>query len=230
VAHVRPTTQTPQPRNRILIVAGENWHKGVVGLVAGRLSNKYHRPALVMSIDGDRCVGSGRSIRTVNLHEQLEAASDLFTHFGGHEFACGFSLERRHLDALRERLGEQFATLDEGLFVHEAEAEGELTLAMIDGEFIAAHEMLQPFGAGNPQPLFIVRNAEVKNTRTFATDCTELALEDGTGKATAIVWPSAKALAPLLERGARADLLVQIEPDAWCGGRLTVIDVCVASG
>jgi hypothetical protein len=70
----------------------------------------------------------------------------------------------------------------------------------------------------------------VKNTRTFATDCTELALEDGTGKATAIVWPSAKALAPLLERGARADLLVQIEPDAWSVGRLTVIDVCPASG
>ncbi len=228
------SSATSPPRNtipnRILIAAGEGWHKGVVGLVAGRLANRFHRPALVMSIDGERCVGSGRSIPTVNLHAQLEAAADLFTHFGGHEFACGFSLERRHLDALRERLEGQFARLDEALFLHEAEAEGELTLGMIDGDFVAAHEQLQPFGAGNPQPYFIIRNAEVKNTRTFATDCTELALEDGTGKATAIIWPSAKTLARRLERGTRADLLVQIEPDAWSGYRLTVADARDASG
>lgn len=164
----------------------------------------------------------------MNLHEQLEAVADLFTHFGGHEFACGFSLERRNLEALRERLTAKFALLDELLFRREAQAEAEMTLGEIDREFVAAHEMLQPFGAGNPHPLFIIRNAEVKNTRTFSQDCTELALDDGTGTAVAIVWPSAKTLTPHLERGARADLLVQIEPDAWSGGRLTVMDACEA--
>jgi single-stranded-DNA-specific exonuclease len=217
-------------RSRILIAAGESWHKGVVGLVAGRLANRHHRPALVISIDDEVCVGSGRSIPTVNLHAQLEGAADLFTHFGGHEFACGFSLERKNLPALQERLAAQFAVLEEELFHREAEAEGELTLAAIDKEFVAAHELLQPFGAGNVQPLFIVRNAEVANTRTFAQDCTELSLDDGSGKGVAIVWPSARTLTPLLQRGARADLLVQIEPDAWCGARLTVVDAVVEPG
>jgi single-stranded-DNA-specific exonuclease len=224
VADLHRNLATSEPRNRFIIAAGENWHRGVVGLVAGRLANKYHRPALVISIDGERCTGSGRSIPTVNLHEQLEGAAELFTHFGGHEFACGFSLERRNLEPLRERLAEQFASLDEALFRREAQADGELELGMIDGELMKAHELLQPFGAGNPQPLFVIRNAEVMNTRTFATDCTELAIEDGTGKAVALIWPSSKTLAPRLERGMRADLLVQLEPDAWSVSKLVVVD------
>ena len=211
-------------RHRILIAAGEAWHKGVVGLAAGRLANRHHRPTLVISMEGERCVGSGRSITTVNLHAQLESVADLFTHFGGHEFACGFSLERKNLGALRERLAAQFASLEDSLFRREAHADAELTLAAIDAALIAAHEQLQPFGAGNPQPLFVVRGVEVLNTRTFASDCTELSVDDGTGRGVAIIWPSAKVLAPRLERGARADLLVQLEPDSWCGARMTVVD------
>src|SRR5439155_10199472 len=97
---------------RVLVLAAENWHKGVIGLTAGRIAQKYHRPTLVISIDGDRCAGSARSIPSINLHEQLESVADLFTHFGGHDYACGFSLEKRNLDALRERLAARFATLD----------------------------------------------------------------------------------------------------------------------
>jgi len=214
-------------RHRVLIAAGEGWHKGVVGLAAGRLANRHHRPALILSIEGERCVGSGRSIPTVNLHERLESVRDLFTNFGGHEFACGFALERRNLPALRERLAACFATIDEDAFRREAEADGALTVAAINAELIAAHEQLQPFGAGNAQPRFVVRDAEVVNRRTFAPDCTELSVDDGTGRGVAIIWPSAKVLAGRLERGARADLLVEIEPDSWCGVRMTVVDCCV---
>ena len=213
-----------QPRHRILIAAGEAWHKGVVGLAAGRLANRHHRPTLVISMEGERCVGSGRSIPTVNLHAQMEAVSDVFTHFGGHEFACGFSLERKNLDALRERLAAQLATLDPSLFLREAQVDAELTLGAMDAELITAHELLQPFGAGNTQPLFVIRNVEVLNSRTFAPDCIELSVDDGTGRGVAIIWPSARVLAARLERGARADLLVQVEPDSWCGARMTVVD------
>jgi single-stranded-DNA-specific exonuclease len=211
---------------RVIVVAGENWHKGVIGLTAGRLAQKYHRPTLAIAIDGDRCVGSARSIPTINLHEQLEAAADLFQHFGGHEFACGFSLERRNLDALRERLTRQFDAIDDELFRRVASVEARLTLDEIDREFVAAHEMLQPFGAGNPQPLFVVSDVEIAATRTFAPDCMELTINDATGKATAVLWPSAKALAAELRPGIRTDLLVQIEPNGYSdsGGRLTIVD------
>jgi single-stranded-DNA-specific exonuclease len=80
--------ETSQPRDRetprVLVLAGENWHKGVIGLAAGRIAQKYHRPTLVMSIDGETAVGSARSIPTIDLHAQLESVSDVFTHFGGH--------------------------------------------------------------------------------------------------------------------------------------------------
>ena len=207
---------------RVLVLAGDGWHRGVVGLTAGRIAQRYHRPALVMTIEGDVCVGSGRSIPTIDLHSELEAVSDLFTHFGGHEFACGFSLPARNVAELQRRLHERFATLDEELFRREARVDAELTLADIDEEFVKAHELLQPFGAGNTQPLFVVRDVTITGTRTFAADCCELSLQDATGRAIGVLWPAAKELASMLTRA--VDLLVQVEPDRYHGARLNVVD------
>jgi single-stranded-DNA-specific exonuclease len=227
-------SETQQPSNRIpsngapriLVLAGHNWHKGVLGLTAGRIAQRYHRPTLAIGIEGDIAVGSGRSIGTINLHAQLESVAELFTHFGGHEFACGFSLPASNVDELRRRLEERFASFDDSLFLRQSQVDAELTLAEIDREFVRAHEMLQPFGAGNLQPLFLVRNATVIATREFAADCCEITVEDGTGKGVAVLWPSARELAPDLARGATADLLVQIEPDGYSanGAKLVIVD------
>jgi len=221
---------THQPSNRVLVLGGDNWHKGVLGLTAGRIAQKYHRPTLVMTIEGERCIGSARSITSINLHAQLEEVADLFTHFGGHEFACGFSLETRNLPALRERLAANFAKLDEALFVRDANVDAVLTLGEIDRAFIEAHELLQPFGAGNPQPLFIARRVEVVGTRTFGEDCCELMLDDGSGRVAAVVWPSVKQLAAEIVQRVRADVLFQVEPDTYspAGVRLTIVDVRTA--
>jgi single-stranded-DNA-specific exonuclease len=213
---------------RILILAGERWHRGVLGLTAGRIAQRYHRPTLVMTIEGDLCVGSGRSIQTVDLHGELDAVHELFTHFGGHEFACGFSLDAKNLDALRQRLHERFERFDASIFRREAQVDATLTFAEIDAEFVAAHEMLQPFGAGNAQPLFVVRSVTVTGSRTFAEDCVELTLEDATGRAVGVLWPSAKGLRAQLN-GALVDLLVKVEPDRYSVARLEVVDVS-ASG
>jgi len=211
---------------RIFILAGHNWHKGVLGLTAGRIAQRYHRPTLAIGIEGDVAVGSGRSIGTINLHEQLASVAELFTHFGGHEFACGFSLPASNVDELRRRLEERFRSLDDALFLRESQVDAEVTLAEVDREFVAAHEMLQPFGAGNLQPLFLVRNASVIATREFAEDCCEITIDDGTGRGLAVLWPSARALAPDLLHGAIVDLLFQIEPDGYSptGAKLVIVD------
>jgi single-stranded-DNA-specific exonuclease len=208
---------------RVLVLAGEGWHRGVLGLTAGRIAQRYYRPTLAMTIEGDQCVGSGRSIPTIDLHAQLEAVSDLFTHFGGHEFACGFSLPLQNVEELRKRLHAQFEAIDETLFRREARIDAAITLAEIDPEFIAAHELLQPFGAGNTQPLFLIRNVTVKSTRMFAEECCELNIEDGTGTGVAVIWPSVKQLRGEL-RGT-VDLLAHIEPDRYHVSRLNVVDV-----
>jgi len=220
------TQQASNLRPRVLILAGEKWHRGVIGLTAGRIAQKYHRPTLVISTDGDEAAGSGRSIPTINLHEQLEQTADLFVHFGGHEFACGFALPSANISRLRERLEDQFESLDRDLFRRDAAIDAALDLAAIDRSFVAAHELLQPFGAGNPQPLFLARGVEVVGRRTFAPDCVELTLRDATGDATAVMWPSQKSLDATLGNGRRFDLLFHVEPDAHAGGgaRLAVVD------
>jgi len=212
--------------DRIYVLAGSNWHKGVLGLTAGRIAQRYYRPTLAIGIDGDLAVGSGRSIPTINLHEQLEAVADLFTHFGGHEFACGFALPASNVGELRRRLEERFAVFDEDVFRREARVDAEVTLAEVDQEFVKAHEMMQPFGAGNLQPLFLTRNANVIATREFAPDCCELTVDDGSGKAAAVLWPSARALAGDVKNGATVDLLFHIEPDGYTasGAKLTIVD------
>lgn len=214
---------------RILILAGEGWHRGVLGLAAGRIAQQWHRPTLVIAIDGDTCVGSGRSIRTINLHEALESAGDLFTHFGGHEFACGFSFPASRLPALRERLTERFAGMPGDVFDRHVTIDGWLELADVDREFVAAHELLQPFGAANDQPLFGIRGVRVKGKRHFAEDCCELTIEDRSGSGSAVVWPSVKQLTAAAD-GDPLDLLVRIEPDSWSktGGRLVLADLRAA--
>ncbi|HUP49017.1 MAG TPA: single-stranded-DNA-specific exonuclease RecJ [Thermoanaerobaculia bacterium] len=214
---------------RVLLLAGEGWHRGVLGLAAGRIAQQWHRPTLVMAIDGERCVGSGRSIRTVNLHQQLDSVADLFTHFGGHEFACGFSLPADRLPMLRERLRARFDELPPELFDRSATMDGWVTLAEIDREFVAAHELLQPFGAANDQPLFGIRAARVTSKRHFAEECCELGIEDATGRGAAVVWPQVKQLVAAAD-GAPLDLLVRIEPDGWspAGGRLVLADLRAA--
>jgi single-stranded-DNA-specific exonuclease len=223
-------TQDSGPRTqdlpRVLVLAGERWHRGVIGLTAGRIAQKFHRPTLVISIDGDQAAGSARSIPTVNLHEQLEAVSDLFSHFGGHDFACGFSLHPANIPELRRRLDEQFASLDEQLFRHDACVDAELTLGEIDRAFVQGHEMLQPFGAGNPQPLFLARAVAIASRRTFGENCVELTLQDMSGHATAVVWPSVQSLNGTLSTDARADILFHVEPDTYApaGARLSIAD------
>jgi len=226
VAATEGNPATRQLGKRILVLAGNDWHKGVLGLTAGRIAQRYHRPTLAIGIEGELAVGSGRSIPTINLHEQLESVGELFTHFGGHEFACGFALPASNVDELRRRLEERFASLDESVFRREAKIDAEVTLAELDKEFVAAHELMQPFGAGNLQPIFVVRNASVVGTREFAPDCCELTLDDGTGQALAVLWPSTRTLAPELARGATVDLLFHIEPDHYApsGAKLAIVD------
>jgi single-stranded DNA-specific DHH superfamily exonuclease len=127
---------------------------------------------------------------------------------------------------LRRRLEERFAAFDEDVFRREAQVDAEVTLAEVDQEFVKAHEMMQPFGAGNLQPLFLTRNANVTATREFAPDCCELTINDGTGRAAAVLWPSAKALAAEVRNGATVDLLFHIEPDGYAasGAKLTIVD------
>ena len=216
----------PSPElDRILVVAGEGWHKGVLGLCAGKIAQKYHRPALAISIDGDSAVGSGRSIAGLNLHGCLAQISDLFDHFGGHEYACGFSLKSHRLPELRARLASVASCLEESLFLREIVVDARVGISGVNASLMTELDLLEPFGAGNPRPVFLCESVRSMSARQFAPDCWELRLGDDESAFAAVLWPSRGELLSVLQAG-ESSVLFHLEPDSWApaGLRAEILD------
>ena len=145
-----------------IVVDGEGWHRGVIGIAATRVVERYNRPAIVISRNGDEAHGSGRSIRPFHLLDAVEASRSLFTRYGGHSHACGFSMPAANVEQLRAEL-DAFArarlTADDLDPVIEAEAE--LNLDQVTPCLYQALRMLEPYGRGNHQPAFVARNVRL---------------------------------------------------------------------
>ncbi len=141
-----------------LVVDGPGWHRGVVGIAATRVVERYHRPALVVSIEGDEAHGSGRSIPSFHLLEALESCRQVFTRFGGHAHAVGFALPAARVPELRAALDTFARTrLTPADFVPELEIEGQVTLDDLTPDFYQALRALEPYGMDNPEPVFCAR-------------------------------------------------------------------------
>jgi len=149
-------------RDAAIVSGARGWHPGVLGIVASRLARKYHRPAIVIGFDDNGIgKGSGRSIDGLNLVEALNRCAASLDKYGGHEMAAGLALREENFD----RFAEAFRSTARELLSDEAlqpciRLDHELPFTEIDVEFLRWHEMLQPFGNGNPQPLFFAREVE----------------------------------------------------------------------
>src|SRR5881296_1745535 len=149
-------------RDAAIVSGARGWHPGVLGIVASRLARKYHRPAIVIGFDDNGIgKGSGRSIDGLNLVEALNRCAASLNKYGGHEMAAGLALCEENFD----RFAEAFRSTARELLSDEAlqpciRLDHELPFTEIDVEFLRWHEMLQPFGNGNPQPLFFAREVE----------------------------------------------------------------------
>ena len=145
-----------------IVVDGEGWHRGVIGIAATRVVERYHRPAIVISREGEEAFGSGRSIRPFHLLEAVEASGNLFTRYGGHSHACGFAMPSANVAELRAQL-DAFArkrlTLAE--FDPVIEVEAELDLSEITPALFQMLRLLEPYGAGNHEPAFSARNVRL---------------------------------------------------------------------
>jgi single-stranded-DNA-specific exonuclease len=138
-----------------VVIDGEGWHRGVIGITATRVVERYGRPALVISLDGEEAHGSGRSIPAFHLLNALESSAAIFTRFGGHAHAVGFSLPSSRVTELRAQLdayARERLTLSD--FEPALNIDAELPLDAITPGLFDALRCLQPFGAGNPEPVF----------------------------------------------------------------------------
>jgi single-stranded-DNA-specific exonuclease len=141
-----------------VVIDGEGWHRGVIGITATRVVEKYGRPALVVSHDNGEAHGSGRSIRAFHLLDALESCRELFTRYGGHSHAVGFSLPSARVPELRAHLDQYArARLTLADFEPVLDFDAELDLEQVTPDLFQALERLEPFGQGNPEPVFTAR-------------------------------------------------------------------------
>lgn len=145
-----------------IVVDGDGWHRGVIGITATRIVEKYNRPTLVISREGDEAFGSGRSIRAFHLLEAVESCGNLLTRYGGHSHACGFAMPAANVPELRARL-DQFARtrLKPSDFDPILEVDGELDLTDVTPQLFHTLELLEPYGMSNPEPVFAARGVQL---------------------------------------------------------------------
>lgn len=172
---------------RALVFAGRGWHRGVLGIVASRLMDRYHRPVLILGIDDGMAVGSGRSIEGFNLYEALAKLEHHLEKFGGHYRAAGFTLRASNIQSLAEEMeGLAQQTLTEEHLIPSVDVDAEASLSELDERTIHRIGSLAPFGPGNPNPLFYGRAFEVLDSKIVGGKHLKLLLRQGSATREAI--------------------------------------------
>jgi single-stranded-DNA-specific exonuclease len=212
--------ESAQADDACLVVDSEAWHEGVIGIVAARLVDRYRRPSFVLAIDEDGVAkGSGRTVRGFNLHEALAAHAHLFEKWGGHAFACGFSIRRENIPAFREAMiARARATFAEGPKPPEVTASLAVDLAEINGEGLLWLRRFEPFGPRNEAPLFYAENVELYGMpRTVGEKHLKFAVRAGNATWDAIAFNMGHLLESLEERDRLARLVFHPEWNVFRG-------------
>lgn len=165
---------------KALVVFNSNWHKGIVGIVASRLTEKYYKPTIVLTKANGLISGSARSVHGFDLYSAIDSCRDLLENFGGHTYAAGLSLKEENLTEFTRRFEEYVAeNIKEDQLVPQIEIDCELTLADITPKFIRILRQFEPFGPGNIHPYFCVRRVfdHNSNSRKVGRDNEHLKLE-----------------------------------------------------
>lgn len=187
---------------RVLVLGKDGWHEGVIGIVASRLVDMYRRPVLLVSFKDGMGKGSARSIRSFPLHDALKMAEKHLESFGGHQFAAGFKVSEQKIDDLARELNKiAVEVLDSRVEeLPELEYDTEVTLSELDREFMFYHDKLAPFGYGNPQPLMLVRGAEiVSKPKVVGTRHVKFAVNDETATRSVIFFDGIDRIEELWE-------------------------------
>ncbi len=205
-----------------LVFSGDGWHRGVVGIVASRLVDRFHRPAFVLSEDREKgeAQGSGRSIPRFHLLEALESMPDLFTRFGGHRQAAGLTLALDRVAEFRERFNRYGAArLTRDDFQPTLEIDAPLDFREITDGAIADILSLAPFGFGNPAPVFAACDVEVVGEPALLKEKhLRLRIRQNDRNLVVKAWNFAERAVDL-QHGARVDVAISFEEDAYSAGR-----------
>ncbi|HET9786767.1 MAG TPA: DHHA1 domain-containing protein, partial [Pyrinomonadaceae bacterium] len=214
-------------RTHVAVIAGEGWHRGVIGIAASKISERVNRPCVVLSIEGDIAHGSARSIEPYHLLNGLTSCSDLFEKFGGHSHAAGVTIRRDRISELRRRLNEHAAAcltdedLEPRLYI-----DGELSTADVTFELVRELEMLEPHGAGNPRPVFLAHNLRIMSEpRLIGEKHIKVHVSGPEGRPLEAIWWNGAEIGQTVAVTNGITMAYTIETTRW-GGE-TFLQLCV---
>lgn len=193
-----------------IVLYGDSWHPGVVGIVAGRVSRKYNRPCIVLGNEGDQAKGSGRSVDQINLVEVLGTCCEHLTSWGGHPMAVGVAIPKEHIETFRKRFSQAILTASGGgIADHELPISAWILPELIRERLMEDLDSLHPFGQGNPEPVFGIKGIVLKQTPDVFKDVHfRFWFEDGRGRRLhGVAWKQAHRLPP---EGKPIDLAVEL--------------------
>ena len=221
-------THTPALSAPVIVLAGEGWHQGVIGIVASRLAEKYACPAFMISLDGAKGKGSCRSFGGFNLFGALERCAPLLDSYGGHELAAGFSIRRDNIPAFRAalcQLVEEFA----GHQPMESSLDVDCEIphcSLLSTQDVESLSLLEPFGSGNPKPVFLLRSVCVlSHTDVGGGRHLKLKLRRD-GVAMDAIFFSANTAACGIENGQRLDIAFTLQINQFRGNRTVQLQLC----
>ena len=164
IADVEKMLENRNPSDRIIVGGSENWHHGVIGIVASKIVEKYHLPCILVCFDGDRAKGSARSIKDVSMFELLTQSSRHLEKFGGHEMAAGLTLARKDFDGfVRDITAIANEKITDDMMIPVVESECEIPFSEISLDTVHELQRLEPFGTGNPTPNFAFGNVVISD-------------------------------------------------------------------
>jgi len=208
-----------------LVLFDEDWHPGVVGIVAGRVSRKYHRPTIVLGNEGELAKGSGRGITGFNLVEILADCSACLESWGGHPMAVGVSLRKERLGEFRALFNDVILRRRDAAAAEPGvELSGWLEGTQLTEQLMTDLEQLHPFGMGNPEPVFGVRGVRLKNKPdVFKELHFRFAAEDAKGRRiSGVAWKLADRLPPV---GPLLELAIQLNWNHYNGRKILQMEL-----
>lgn len=208
--------------DRIIVVDGEGWHQGVIGIVAARITEKFGRPCIVISREGEKARGSCRSIEGFSIYDAIEAVSDCLDHFGGHTLAAGVGLKSSRIDEFRKRINEYAADKEMPFAIQKIDCRllpGSISLGVI-----SAMSLLEPFGSGNPQPCFGLFGVRIEETAAVSEGRHIRMTVSKNGARTSVVFFGMPEKRFPFEKGDTVDLAVNLDRNVYNGEtRVSVI-------
>jgi Single-stranded DNA-specific exonuclease len=208
-------------QQNFIVVAGEGWHRGVIGLAASKIAERLYRPAIVFSIEDGHAHGSARSVANYHLLNALESCSELFEQFGGHAAAAGMKIKVENIPALRENLNLHSAEyLKADDMTPELKIDALVSSKTLDLKLIDELSRFEPFGAGNPKPVFLTRDLFLcGEPYVMKEKHLKLRLADAAGKPFEAVWWDGveRSVGQTLKPNSRIELAYVAEANTWQG-------------